>query len=195
MRVRDRRGLTLRMLDQAGPNGLTAVELGALAVVGHGASSAALSHLHDQGLCARLADRRDGSSVYVHWDHLGGRQTAARGHNQKSRLSFDKGFAIGLEEGAAQADQVSFAEGYRKGWDEGTAALGRKLSAHLEEMARAIRAEQGMRPAMLTDRSWMVHPQHTLAVVTKALRRMAQPQPELPLPDGVVDLTMMRESR
>lgn len=53
------------LLREAGPHGLTDPEVQSALVIGHGASSGALTRLHRDGRIARLTERRARNEVYV----------------------------------------------------------------------------------------------------------------------------------
>lgn len=70
---RTKTALAVESLLAAGPTGLTWAELGRRHRWHHGQSSSTLTALHLQGRIVRTEERRDGSGVYVHPDHVGGR--------------------------------------------------------------------------------------------------------------------------
>lgn len=88
MQLEKRHRLTqaLRYVEESGLRGVTSVEYGREYSLHHGQSSAALSELHQLGLAARLAEKRDGRSVYVSPAHVDDRITVLhRSQLQKQR--------------------------------------------------------------------------------------------------------------
>jgi hypothetical protein len=69
-------------LGNAGHAGLTWRELAGIMNAHHGTASGALSVLHKAGKIARLSERRDRCKIYVHPDHVWGRETEQHGSNQ-----------------------------------------------------------------------------------------------------------------
>jgi len=188
--VNGRYAQVLGLLDEAGSAGRTWQEVAGLAGLSHGQASGALSNLANTGRLLKLPLRRNGCVVYLHPDHteIVGRDFAGD--------AFDRGFALGMSEGYQDAVTTAHSEGYQQGWEEGVEALGRRMDQYLEEMVRAMQRRFGVHPAIQTDTSWMVQPSHTVQAVRRFLRRNVGPsQPDLPVPEGVVDLTMRRESR
>jgi len=60
---------------RAGKEGMTDSEVQRALMIGHGASSAALTRLHQQGHIARLAERRNRNEVYVATEFIDDRPT------------------------------------------------------------------------------------------------------------------------
>lgn len=78
-----RQSAALFALYQAGEDGLTWRELGDAMGWHHGTASGCLSVLHLSGRIARLSVKRDRCKVYVHLDHVAGRDTEAHGRKVK----------------------------------------------------------------------------------------------------------------
>lgn len=68
-----------KLLNQAGPNGLTWQELSTATGWHHGTSSGALSVLHKTGTIHRLTQTRNRCKIYVHPNHTNGRPTEPHG--------------------------------------------------------------------------------------------------------------------
>lgn len=66
-------------LHAAGPRGMTWKEYASLRGLHHGQASGVLSVLHKANRIARLNERRDRCLVYVHPDHVQGRETTEQG--------------------------------------------------------------------------------------------------------------------
>jgi hypothetical protein len=65
------------LIEGRAAQGMTCHEVETELGIGHGAASAALTHLHRAGFLRRLSERRNGQEVYVHPDHVNGREQAA----------------------------------------------------------------------------------------------------------------------
>jgi hypothetical protein len=75
------------LLAQAGPMGLTWKEVGAQLNWHHGQATGALSPMHAAGIIDALKQTRDGSTIYVIPEHLGGRETREYGGSKtRARL-------------------------------------------------------------------------------------------------------------
>jgi hypothetical protein len=74
---------TLLYLDTAGADGLTWKELSDLTDWHHGTASGVLSVLHKERIIYRLIDTRNRCKVYVHPDHLNGRDHETHGRKRK----------------------------------------------------------------------------------------------------------------
>lgn len=72
-----RQKATLKLLIDAGVDGLTWRDLSALTGEHHGATSGALSNLHKAGVIVRLTDTRNRCAIYVTPDCVQGRETSA----------------------------------------------------------------------------------------------------------------------
>lgn len=70
-------------LYKAHKDGLTWRGLSNLTGWHHGQASGVLSVLHKEGRIARLVKRRDRCRIYVHLDHVGGRETDSQGRKHK----------------------------------------------------------------------------------------------------------------
>lgn len=75
----DRQQAILDYLDRQAEYGGTWREVGTALGLHHGQVTGSLSNMHKAGDVARLTARRDRCSVYVHPDHVNGRETAAQG--------------------------------------------------------------------------------------------------------------------
>lgn len=84
-RRRAAQGPALAMLKQAGPDGMTVIELRSTPGWHHGQASSALSNLDRTGKAFRLAEQRGGAGVYVAAEFVLGRDTVpCRANRQKS---------------------------------------------------------------------------------------------------------------
>jgi len=187
----DIRAVALQALADAGPTGLISLELGVLIDADQGVSTAVLSRLHRRGECARLAERRAGHAVYVHLDHLEGRQAVPYRPKTVTKVAtdgFQRGYDMGLSAGIVEAANKSYWDGYNKGWNVGTQELARRLNECLDEMAKAIRGVHGIPPFPLNSRSWMTQPAHTIEVVRK-FGQSSVARATARHADGIVDLT------
>jgi hypothetical protein len=187
----------LHILSDAGLHGATAREVATSAGVNRSTASGALSNLMNRGDVIKLPMTRDGSVIYMHAALMENARDAL-GLTEKAEDAFDRGFALGLSEGAAGSREEAMAAGYEDGWREGQAAFAKQLDRFLEEMTRAMRRAKGMSVVARTGDTWMTHPPHTIDVVRKHLERtsgVAQTSPQVePLRSGVVDLTVAREA-
>lgn len=93
----ERQEETLSRLLKAGARGMTWKDLSMSTEWHHGQSSGVLSGLHKAGMIYRLAQSRAGCRIYVHPDHLGGRETEDHGGRDT------RTYAEGYEAGYAQA--------------------------------------------------------------------------------------------
>lgn len=81
-KTKNRQFQTMRYLHDAGANGLTWKDLGALTGMYHGPASNVLSVLHMKDKIKRLSLSRDGSKIYVLPEYVLGRTTEKRKQKQ-----------------------------------------------------------------------------------------------------------------
>lgn len=163
---------TLALLKARAGDGVTVKELCADMGVHHGQGSAALSHLHKEGVIARLDERRSRASVYVLPEYVNGRALLApkaRPVVVPADVDLDEiraeGYAAGRASALADAEE-DWALGYAAGKVAGAEDARDKAGRVIDEMIRAL----GNRPAHRHTREcWKTNPRCALSIARKSL--------------------------
>jgi len=177
----------------AGLDGITWKEVSATLNIHHGASTGALSGLHNKGRIARLKERRGGSAIYVLPHAVNDRPTAPYGRrkagtgevgtgsqtdsekalNVRVSDAFDDGWQVGYDAGvSAERPEAPITDerllaARQEGYVRGRATQAQRTVALIEQMTTQIKSA-GVVAGQHDGKCWVRHPQCALNAVVKA---------------------------